>query len=338
MAGKLTSWVEGIWYRRQTPPAGLAPLSALFGTLARKRRARFSHVENQYRSPLPVIVVGNITVGGTGKSPLTAWLVEMLGRHGYSPVIVSRGYGGKAKQVPLLVTATTEVAECGDEALMLARQCGVPVVVDPDRARAAAWAAAEGLGNILVCDDGLQHYRLARNIELVVFDGSRGAGNGALLPAGPLREPLQRLASATAVVINGEPGHPSFDEIRQQAPACIRMSLQPQRFRNICSGEVRSTDYFRGRAVHGVAGIGNPSRFFATLEGLGVGVREHVFADHHRFTAGDIVDDGLPVVMTAKDSVKCERFALPHWWVLEVAAVPETSLEQVLVSALQSSS
>ncbi|MAL98968.1 MAG: tetraacyldisaccharide 4'-kinase [Alteromonadaceae bacterium] len=335
MAGKLTAWVERFWYQRQQAPLGLRPFSALFGALARRRRDRFALPGNQYQSPLPVVVVGNITVGGTGKSPLTAWLVEVLRRHGYSPVIVTRGYGGAAKHAPLMVTPTTDVMACGDEALMLARQCQVPVVVDPDRARAAAWATAEGLGNILVCDDGLQHYRLARDIELAVFDGARGAGNGALLPAGPLREPLQRLASATAVIVNGEPWHPSFDAIRQHAPAFFRMSLQPQRMRHLLSGEIQASDYFRGQTVHGVAGIGNPSRFFKTLEALGVRVSEHVFPDHHRFSAADIVDDGLPVVMTAKDSVKCESFARPNWWVLEVAAAPEEALEQLLMKTLK---
>lgn len=347
LTSRLTASVERLWYSRAQPPRALLPFSALFGWLARRRRTRLLLPGNHYRSLLPVIVIGNLTVGGTGKSPLAAWLVAQLQSRGYQPVILTRGYFGNAAQgkggnaaqgepsaFPLLVTAATAAELCGDEPLMLARQCRVPVVVDPDRARAADWAATEGLGNILVCDDGLQHYRLSRNLELVVFDGQRGAGNGALLPAGPLREPLDRLSSATAVIVNGPPAHETFSRIRHQAPAFFTMTLKPQALRQLNSGEKRDVGQLRGQTVHGVAGIGNPERFFMTLEALGCQVIRHTFPDHHPFKATDLPDDDTTVVMTAKDSVKCEGFARDNWWVLDVTAEPEPALAELIFAEL----
>lgn len=334
MDRRVEEWVERLWYRRAHPPAWLSPLSALFGWASGRRRRHYSDAANQYLSVLPVIVVGNLTVGGTGKSPLCAWLVAMLQSRGWQPVIMTRGYQGKSDRFPLLVTPETPTELCGDEPLMLARQCRVPVVVDPDRARAAAWAAAEGLGNILVCDDGLQHYKLARNLELVVFDGQRGAGNQALLPAGPLREPLERLAGVTAVIVNGEPRHETFARIRTQAPAFLTMALRPRQLRRLRDGVLAEVAQFRGQTVHAVAGIGNPERFFRTLEALGCQVIRHPFPDHHPFEMNDFPSDGHPVVMTAKDGVKCERFAGEDWWVLDVIAEPEPQLEDLIIEAL----
>lgn len=334
MAKRITAWVERCWYQRQAPPIWMTPLSALFGWAARRRQLRYQAPGNSYRSVLPVIVIGNLTVGGTGKSPLAAWLVERLQASGYQPVIITRGYGGKVERLPLLVTAQTSSALCGDEPLMLARQTGVPVVVDPDRARAADWVAAEGLGNILVCDDGLQHYRLARDLELVVFDGERGAGNGALLPAGPLREPLARLATATAVVVNGEARHSTFASIRSRAPAFHTMSLEPRALRRLTTGERAPVHHLSDQTVHAVAGIGNPERFFTSLEKLDYRVCRHGFPDHHPFRLEDFPDDGLPVVMTAKDSVKCESFAKENWWVLEVGAEPQPGLAELIFAKL----
>lgn len=334
MERRLLALVEKLWYQRTRPPGLLGPLSTLFGWLSRRRRNRYLQPAHHYRSPLPVIVIGNLTVGGTGKSPLVAWLVERLQAHGYQPVILTRGYGGESSRYPLVVATDTPAELCGDEPLMLARQCQVPVIVDPDRARAAAWASAEGLGNILVCDDGLQHYRLSRNLELVVFDGERGAGNGALLPAGPLREPLERLSTVTAVISNGPPRHETFARIRSHAPALLTMTLKPQKLRCLTTGERVAVDSFRGQRVHGVAGIGNPERFFQSLEAIGCLVERHGFPDHHSFQAADFPQDEIAVVMTAKDSVKCESFARDNWWVLEVAAVPQPELEEIVLKAL----
>lgn len=336
MARTVTAWVERLWYERSSPPVWLLPLSTLFGSIAAQRRQRYRTPDKHYQSPLPVIVIGNLTVGGTGKSPLAVWLVRLLLARGYHPVVLTRGYRGSADQFPLLVMPDTPAELSGDEPLMLARQCRVPVLVDPDRARAADWAAREGLGNILVCDDGLQHYRLGRNLELVVFDGRRGAGNAALLPAGPLREPLERLATVTAVVVNGQPQHETFDRIRTQAPALLTMSLEPAGLRRLSDGEQADCTRFRGQTVHAVAGIGNPERFFATLEALDYRVNRHPFPDHHGFKPEDFPADGVPVVMTAKDGVKCEGFAKDNWWVLDVVAEPESGLAELIFKALES--
>lgn len=334
MLSYLTAKVEDLWYTRLSPSSLLAPLSGLFARITQMRREHYLKPGNQFESPLPVIVVGNLTVGGTGKSPLTAWLVEILQQRGYQPVILTRGYQGEPGRFPLLVTNDTPAGVSGDEPLMLARQCRVPVVVDPDRARAAAWAAAEGLGNILVCDDGLQHYRLARTIELVVFDGQRGAGNGALLPAGPLRESLERLSEVTAVVVNGLPEHATFEQIKVLAPAFHIMALKPRCLRRLSTGESAPVQQFRGDKVHAVAGIGNPGRYFNFLESIGYEVVRHVFPDHHPFVLADFPDDDLPVVMTAKDAVKCEAFAREHWWVLDVVAEPEPGLADRVLNIL----
>ncbi|MCE8001462.1 tetraacyldisaccharide 4'-kinase [Billgrantia ethanolica] len=298
----------------------LAPLEALYRHVVARRAAAYRDGRRAvWRAEVPVIVVGNVTLGGTGKSPLVAWLARHLSERGWQPGIVSRGYGGKLEQgagYPLHVTTDTPIAHSGDEPRMLARQTGVPVVVDPDRPRGAKALCQLGC-DILLSDDGLQHLALGRDLELVVVDGRRGFGNGRCLPAGPLREPLSRLDEVDAVLINGEPAFSAA------ADAWI-FRLVPARWRSLSDGEVRPLMPlpFDG-PVHGVAGIGNPQRFFATLEALGVRAEPHAFPDHHRFTAQDLTfGDGLPVVMTAKDAEKCDSLVLGEVWVLEVEAEP----------------
>ena len=263
---------------------------------------------------IPVVIVGNITAGGSGKTPLVLWIAKHLASQGWRPGIVSRGYGGRVstlREAPVEVNAASDPALVGDEPLLLARRSAVPVWVGADRL-----AACRGLRthhpecDVLVLDDGLQHYRLARDVEIAVVD-SRGFGNGHLFPAGPLREPVSRLRSVDAVVCNGEPGVGGY-----------RMRLEGSRF-------VRLTDTGRGveaaalgaTRVHAVAGIGDPARFFSHLGALGLEVVPHPFPDHHAFSAADLAfGDGLPVVMTEKDAVKCWRFAQPHFWMLPVDA------------------
>jgi tetraacyldisaccharide 4'-kinase len=296
----------------------LRPLEALYrAAVARRAAAYAAGRRTAWRAPVPVIVVGNLTLGGTGKSPLVAWLVRHLAERGWRPGILSRGYGGRSEAYPLLVDERTPAAQCGDEPRMLADQAGVPVVADPDRPRGARRLLAEGC-DILISDDGLQHLALGRDLELVVVDGTRGFGNGRCLPAGPLREPLERLASVDALVVNGEPA------FRPPAGA-YAMRLAPLAWRRLDGGERRplSPLPFAG-AVHAVAGIGRPARFFETLAGLGVEAIPHPFGDHHAFRAADLAfGDGRPLVMTAKDAVKCGGLAPADSWVLEVAAAPE---------------
>ena len=307
----------------------LRPLEALYRFAVARRAAAYAEGRRAvWRSPVPVIVVGNLTLGGTGKSPLVAWLVAWLVERGHRPGILSRGYGGKSAAYPLRVDAQTAATQCGDEPRMLADQTGVPVMVDPVRARGAR-ALIEAGCDILVSDDGLQHLALGRDLELVVVDGARGFGNGRCLPAGPLREPLSRLASVDAVVVNGE--------ARFAAPAgAFGMTLAPLAWRRLGDDERRPlTPLPFAGPVHAVAGIGRPARFFETLEALGVEVTPHPFGDHHAYRADDLVfEDGRPLVMTAKDAVKCRGLAPPDSWVLEVTARPAGGLAAWLEARL----
>ncbi|KAA0011399.1 tetraacyldisaccharide 4'-kinase [Billgrantia pellis] len=298
----------------------LRPLEALYRRAMKRRAAAYRQGKRAvWHADVPVIVVGNLTLGGTGKSPLVAWLARHLSERGWRPGIVSRGYGGRAGQgagYPLHVTAHTRIAESGDEPRMLARQTGLPVVVDPERPRGARALLEMGC-DLVISDDGLQHLALGRDIELVVVDGRRGFGNGRCLPAGPLREPLSRLSEVDAVLINGKP---TFEP----PVGAWSFRLAPVRWRSL-EADRRCPVMplpFSG-PVHAVAGIGNPDRFFATLKELGMEVRPHALPDHHRFTAADLTfDDGRPVVMTAKDAEKCRDLAPPGSWVLEVEAEP----------------
>ncbi len=261
-----------------------------------------------YRAPVPVIVVGNLVAGGSGKTPLVLWLAEFLTRHGRRPGIVSRGYGGSV-ETPRAATILSEPAEVGDEPVVLSRRSGCPVWVGPDRVRVIeAMKGQHPEIDIVILDDGLQHYRLRRDLEIAVVD-ARLFGNGWLLPAGPLREPPSRLRSVDAVVAHGT------DQVKGFA-----MSLEGTLMRRFSdSSERRPLESFKGAKVHAVAGIGDPARFFLMLGKAGMQVLPHPFPDHHPFTAGDLAfGDGLPVVMTEKDAVKLRGAGGENWWVLPV--------------------
>lgn len=328
----LSETLPRLWYRRglALPLLPLLPLSWLFAALSGMRRAAYRlGLKRTERLPVPVIVVGNLVAGGAGKTPLVLWLVDALRAHGWRPGIVSRGYGA-AGGAPQLVTADAEAAAVGDEPLLLARRAGVPVAVGRDRVAAArTLLAAHPDCNVLVSDDGLQHYRLDRDVEIVVFDG-RGAGNGQLLPAGPLREPLSRLASVDALVWNG--GVAGF---AAPCPAHA-MRLQGARFEAL-NDRTRHCEAasLRGRALHAVAGIGDPSRFFRQLEALGLHFTPHAFPDHHAYAASDL-DFGADAVclMTEKDAVKCAALVTGEAWVLPVDAVVDGNLIARIVEKL----
>jgi tetraacyldisaccharide 4'-kinase len=305
----------------------LAPAAILFGALtALRRRCYRAGWLSVVRLPVPVLVVGNIGVGGTGKTPLVAALARELAARGWSPGVVSRGYGRDpaAGAAPILVSPDATAERAGDEPLLLARR-GIPVAVDRDRVAAArALLAARPQCDLVIADDGLQHYRLGRAAEVVVVDAARGFGNGWLLPAGPLREPRSRLAGVTAVVWNGA----APDAAASPARHGFAMALEPGAWRRVDgeAGELPAAA-FAGRRAHAVAGIGNPARFFAELRRHGVDPVEHPFPDHHRFTAGDIAfGDDLPVLMTEKDAVKCGGFADRRCWYLPVEARLDPSL------------
>lgn len=307
--------VPAYWYGEQTPPLSARLLAGLYGGVVALRGKLFrAGVLRSQRVPVPVVVVGNLSVGGTGKTPLTIALVQRLQQEGWTPGVASRGYGRRNEATAAWVEAGTAVSAGGDEPVLIARRTGVKVRVDRDRAAAAHALAAAGC-DVVVCDDGLQHYRLRRDVEIEVIDGGRRYGNGYLLPAGPLREPAQRGAECDFRVVNG--GDAGFGEWSMLLRADNAVPLQGGRSRPLAS--------FGGHRVHAVAGIGNPKRFFEMLRGLGIGVVPHAFADHHHYLAGDF-DFGseLPVLMTEKDAVKCAAFANEwHYSVPVTAELPE---------------
>ncbi|WPO49818.1 tetraacyldisaccharide 4'-kinase [Pseudomonas sp. S1Bt23] len=304
------------WYNGHPALKLLQPLEWLYRRVVVRKRERFLAGEsNVYQPPVPLVVVGNITVGGTGKTPLILWLIEHCRRSGLRVGVVSRGYGAKPPQWPWRVTAEQSAAVAGDEPLLIVQRSGVPLMIDPDRSRAVrALLAAEPL-DLILSDDGMQHYRMARDLELVLIDAARGLGNRRCLPAGPLREPVERLQSVDAVLYNGT------SDDREDGFA---FRLVPTALVNLQSGERRGLEHFApGQALHAVAGIGNPQRFFTTLETLHWQPVPHAFADHAEYSAQALsFTPALPLVMTEKDAVKCRAFAAPDWWYLAVDAVP----------------
>ncbi|RMQ42545.1 Tetraacyldisaccharide 4'-kinase [Pseudomonas cichorii] len=312
----LTDRLLAAWYNGHPALALLRPLESLYRRVVNGKRQRFLEGEGDiYRAPVPVVVVGNITVGGTGKTPLILWMIEHCRSRGLRVGVVSRGYGAKPPSLPWRVMPDQTADEAGDEPLQIVQRCGVPLMIDPDRSRAVrALLAAEPL-DLILSDDGLQHYRLARDIELVLIDAARGLGNRRCLPAGPLREPVERLNSVDALLYNGS------IEDRDDGYGFV---LKPSALVNLRSGERQPVDYFpAGQALHAVAGIGNPQRFFKTLEGLHWRPVEHAFADHARYSAEALTfTPSLPLVMTEKDAVKCRSFAADDWWYLAVDALP----------------
>ncbi|HKR76404.1 MAG TPA: tetraacyldisaccharide 4'-kinase [Rhodanobacter sp.] len=308
------------WYGNRRSPWWTWPLAGLYGVLTVLRRGLYRlGVLRRVRLPVPVIVIGNLTAGGTGKTPLTIALATALRERGLRPGVVSRGHGGRQRE-PVLLDEMPDPAVVGDEPCLI-RASGVPVAVGRDRPAAAQLLVAAGC-DVVIADDGLQHYRLARDVEICVIDGARRFGNGHLLPAGPLREPLRRLARVDLRVCNG--GTPQSGEYPMQLAGGDVVTLDGAR-RQALSG-------FAGGRVHAVAAIGNPGRFFAALRDAGIEVIGHAFPDHHAFVASDLAfGDGLPVLMTDKDAVKCRAFARPHWWRVPVrAGLPADFFEVVL--------
>ena len=304
------------WYAGHPLLTLLRPLECLYRRVVERKRARFVAGEGEiYRPPVPLIVVGNITVGGTGKTPLILWLIEHCQHRGLRVGVVSRGYGATPPQFPWRVSAEQSAAQAGDEPLLIVQRTGVPLMIDPDRSRAVKALLASEQLDLILSDDGLQHYRLARDLELVLIDNARGLGNGRCLPAGPLREPVERLQDVGAVLYNGASSDPGGG---------YAFRLQPTALVNLISGERQALDYFPAEQVlHAVAGIGNPQRFFNTLETLHWQPLPHAFADHAPYSAEVLnFTPSLPLVMTEKDAVKCRAFAQPDWWYLAVDAVP----------------
>lgn len=316
---------EQLWYGNHPLKWLLWPVSLLFGAVSACRRTgyRLGLLQSQ-RLPVPVIIVGNISVGGTGKTPLTVWLVNHLIEQGWRPGIVSRGYGGEAASYPLSVTASSRTTEAGDEPVLLATRTACPLVVDPKRVRAAQTLLERETVDIIISDDGLQHYALQRDIELVVVDAERRCGNGMLLPAGPLRESRSRLQQVDAVLINGA------------ADTEAGFHLQAGKLCSLMGGEQQALATLAGRKVHALAGIGNPQRFYNVLREAGLELIVHSYPDHHAYTKSDICfNDDLPVLMTEKDAVKCKTYADERHWYLPVDAVLNAQGMQRMEAALE---
>lgn len=323
-------WLLRQWFeqRRLVPALWLLlPLSALFAMLSvlNRRRPRSRPLR------VPVVVVGNLIVGGAGKTPLTLWLAAQLLSKGMRPGIVSRGYGGRAR-LPRPIFSDDDPARVGDEPLLMARRSACPVWVGRDRLAAGrALLAAHPEVDVVLCDDGLQHYRLPRDVELVVFDG-RGAGNGYLLPAGPLREPLKRLSTVDAIICNG-----SADNRLPNLPPRFEMSLRTGCFYALDDAtRTCEADDLYGQKLYALAGIGDPGRFFRTLEGLGLKFEAHPFPDHHPYSADDLsfARDGV-LLMTEKDAVKCVGLTVGETWVLPVEAELSSALVELVMEKIR---
>lgn len=314
-------WLVNRWQTVNIVSLALWPLSIIYCAIVVLRRFAYqTRVLKSYSVDLPVIVVGNITVGGTGKTPLVVWLADWLKTRGHRPGIILRGYGGHSETWPRQVRAETSTDEVGDEAVLLLRRTACPVVAAPDRVAAARELVNNNDCTIIISDDGLQHYRLCRDYEISVVDGQRGYGNGFCLPAGPLREPAGRAKKVDLVVINGK-----------AEEGALAMEVKPTAIRNMKSNEQVPLDKFKNRAVHAIAGIGNPARFFDTLRGIGAETTNHPFPDHHRFSEYDLdFGDNRDIIMTEKDAVKCARFAGANCWVLEVEARPTPAMVEKL--------
>lgn len=326
------SMIEKIWFNRH--PLGILlwpllwPLSMLFRSISHKRRIAYQSGKKQsYRAPVPVIVVGNITAGGNGKTPVVIWLVEQLQQLGYKPGVVSRGYGGKAESYPLLLSSETKVTECGDEPMLIYKRTGAPVVVDPVRSNAVKALLQAHEVDMIITDDGLQHYALQRDMEIIVVDGQRRFGNQRYIPLGPLREGLERLQQVDFVITNGG---------RAEQGECP-MQLEPGLAINLHSGEQRAVSEL-GQLV-AFAGIGHPPRFFATLQEQGATLSEtRGFADHQDFNSSELEalqPLGDNVIMTEKDAVKCGRFAQDNWWYLPVTASFTTSDAEKILKRIE---
>lgn len=311
-------WLHRVWYEGAPTFQILRPLGGLYWLLITLRRGLFRiGVLGRYRATVPVIIVGNITAGGTGKTPVTIWLSRELRDRGFVPGIVSRGYGGSSSSTSMRVDSASDPGVVGDEPVLLARRTGCPVVVDANRARATQMLVDDGV-NVIIADDGLQHYRLERDYEICVIDGSRGLGNRRLIPAGPMRETIDRLGSVDQVLINGHRSGQveALTVVEQNA---IEFELVATEVSRLNGSLTRSIERFSGTTVHAVAAIGNPTRFFDMLRSHGMQVIEHAFRDHAGLTRNDLqFGDDFEVLMTEKDAVKLHGSMADKFWQVPV--------------------
>lgn len=327
MKNILAKFLNFIWYKDHFFGLWLLPFSVIYIESVSIRRFLYRiRLFKTTTVPAPVIIIGNITVGGTGKTPLVIWMAELLKQHGYIPGIISRGYGGKSQQWPQQVTAESDPAIVGDEAVLMASRCACPVIVGPQRVKSATRLIEQFQCNVILSDDGLQHYALARDIEIIAIDAQRRFGNSYFLPAGPLREQLDRLQKVDLVICNGD----AYEENE------FSMHVQGHQAINLSTGEQRDLSSFADQPCHAVAAIGNPERFFTLLQHYHIAIKKHSFMDHHPYAAEDIMfTDQHPVIMTEKDAVKCKAYATKQHWYVPVSAQPELRFEKQLLDLLK---
>lgn len=322
---QLSELCHRIWYERHPLGWLLAPLGWLYqGLMALRGLLYRSGALPVHRVGVPVIVVGNLTVGGTGKTPLVLWLADYLRGRGYRPGIISRGYSGQTSDIPQQVRIDSDPAQVGDEPVILARRSGCAVAVCRQRHLAARGLVEHAGCDFIISDDGLQHLALGRDIEIVVIDGQRRFGNGLCLPAGPLREGRGRLRHVDIIVTNGKSGRGEH-----------AMTYQPGDLQSLCGEDPVELSAWRGRTVHAIAGVGNPGRFFSLLRQQGLQLLMHAFPDHHQYALADLeFGDEYPLVMTQKDAVKCEHLDLRNAWYLPVTIMLPKTFEYRLDNLL----
>jgi tetraacyldisaccharide 4'-kinase len=320
-------WIHRVWYENAPSYVLLLPLSGIYWLVISLRRLCYKL--GLFRTqilPVPVLVVGNITAGGTGKTPITIWLTRELRRRGFSPGIVSRGYGGSKSPASMRVDKDSDPAVVGDEPVLLAQRAGCPVVVDADRCRAATMLAEDGV-DLVIADDGLQHYRMPRSYEICVIDGARGLGNRLLFPAGPLRESIGRLNNVDQVLLNGHlrEDHDELSVVEQNAMVFELAATEACRLNGSLT---RPIDRFSGTTVHAVAAIGNPNRYFDMLRSHGIQVIEHAFRDHAKIERNDLkFGDDFDILMTEKDAVKLGDSMSDKYWYVPV----DVQMDKVIV-------
>ena len=331
---RLQQILENIWYQGGKGKWILLPLTFVYCALHAFQRWKLTRKRS--KMPLPVIIVGNISVGGTGKTPAVIYLVNLLLNAGYQPAIITRGYGGKSVQWPKGVNAKSDTVEVGDEPVLMAKRAQVPVVAGPDRCLDIQLLRSKYNCDVVISDDGLQHYKLHRDIEIVLVDGERQLGNGCCLPAGPLRENARRLKSVDFVLLNSSHHqHKQAFMLQHQIKSVFLMGLEGKTIYSLSDNKSQDIQSLKGALVHAVTGIGNPQRFYQTLENEGVRLIKHSFPDHHVFSQEELnFNDKKIIIMTEKDAVKCQNFSLDNVWYLPVKAQIEEAFDKQVLDKL----
>lgn len=327
MKQKISRWLQDVWYKEMYISSIFMPLSMLYDDAMRFRAFLYrTGLKKKTKLAAPVVIVGNITVGGTGKTPLILWMANFLKEQGFKPGIISRGYGGYAEQWPQWVDNQSNPELVGDEAVLMAKRADCPIAVGPKRAEAGQMLLDKSSCDIILSDDGLQHYALERDIEIAVIDGQRRFGNGYTLPCGPLRESIDRLQSVDLVIVNGVPEEENEFSMIMEGDIAV----------NLVSKEEKLLTDFNFIPSHAMAGIGNPKRFFDLLEQKKISIETHAFPDHYQFTKADIsFNDDKPVLMTEKDAVKCFGFATEKHWFVPIKAKPQQQFIDKLLTLIK---